>query len=164
MNKKSIIILIVVAAVVFIVALFIPSVNSEGQVIKTLTCSDVSENQENTTNLTKVSCSTYNELISEKEDNLILIARPTCSYCTKFIPILEEIVEEYGITVNYFDTDALSTDEVNEFYQSATLFTSNQFGTPTLIVTNDQQIVEYSIGYKEKDAAVEWLEKVGIIK
>ncbi len=165
MSKKSKGILIFVVLIVVIIALFIPSANDDkGQEVKTLTCSDTSENQENTTKLNKISCKTYNEKISEKKDNLILIARPTCSYCQQFIPILEEIIDEYKITINYFDTDALSQDEVSEFYKSASLFSSSNFGTPAMIVTNDKKIVKSSIGYMEKEATVEWLKDAGLIE
>lgn len=165
MNKNTKTILIAVAIVVVLVALFLPN-NSvkHGYELKTLTCSDVSENQENDTKFNKISCNDYNEKIQEKKDNLILIARPTCSVCVQFSPILEEIAEEYDITVNYFDTDALSKTELNEFYNSSALYQLSTFGTPTMIVTNNKEVVEYSIGYKEKSQAIKWLKKVGVIK
>lgn len=165
MKNKTMGILIAAAVIVAIVALFIPyEEKSKEEEITTFACSDTSENQENDTKLNKISCKTYHEKIKEEKDNLILIARPTCSYCQKFIPILEEIIDEYKIEVNYFNTDALSEDEVKSFYESAPLFKSNNFGTPALIVTNNQKIIKSSIGYKEKDDAVKWLKSVGIIK
>ena len=165
MDKKAKGILIAVASIVIIVALFMPnSFKNEGQKLETFACSDVSENQENDTKLTKISCKSYIEKIQEKTDNVILIARPTCGYCAQFIPILEEIVEEYGITINYFNTDALSKTEVSDFYSSSELYKNKKFGTPAMIITNDKKIVKSSIGYKDKDAAVDWLKEAGIIK
>lgn len=168
MNKNTRTILIVVAIALVIAALFIPYESKKGeqdpQKLTAFACSDTSENQENDTKLTKISCSKYQELTQSDVESLILIARPTCSYCLKFIPILEEIVEEYGITVNYFDTDALSETEVSEFYNSAELFKSNEFGTPTLMITKNGEIIKYSVGYSEKEETVEWLKEAGIIK
>jgi len=165
MDKKTKIILGVVTAIVIIIALFIPYTEKEPEPIKLteFSCSETSENQENDTKLNKISCSQYQELTKSEEENLILIARPTCSVCVKFTPILEEIIEEYGITVNYFDTDVLSKDEVMEFYNSSTLFQSDDFGTPTLIITNNNEIIKYSIGYKTKENAVKWLKDNGVI-
>lgn len=165
MDKKTKTILIVLAVVVVIIALFIPYTEKEkeAQKLKAFACSDVSENQENDTKLNKISCSKYQEITQGEEKSLILIARPTCGFCTKFIPVLEEIVEEYGIAVNYFDTDALSDEEVTSFYTSADLFQSKQFGTPTLMITKNSKIIEYRIGYMEKDVAISWLKDVGII-
>lgn len=168
MDKKAKTILMVIASIVIIVALFIPygenkNQKQEAQVLKEFSCSDVSENQENDTKLNKISCQQYQDITKSKDNNLILIARPTCSYCLKFIPILEEIIEEYGINVNYFNTDALSEAEVSNFYNSAELFKSREFGTPSMIITNNGKIVKYSIGYKEKDEAVKWLKDSKII-
>lgn len=163
MDKKTKIILIAAVVIVVIVALFMPN-NNIGYPLETFTCSDVSENQENDTKLTKISCNEYIEKIQEEKNNVIVIARPTCGACTQFIPILEEIVEEYDITINYFNTDALSKTELNDFYQSSDLYKSSSFGTPTMIITNGKKITRASIGYKEKKVAIKWLKKAGIIK
>lgn len=165
MDKKTKTILIVAAAIVIIVALFIPYGKKEAEPIKltAFSCSDASENQENDTNLNKISCNQYQDLTKANEENLILIARPTCGYCTKFIPILEEIIEEYGITVNYFNTDALSETEVSDFYSSSSLFKSDKFGTPTLLLTKNSKIIKYNIGYMEKEATINWLKDAKII-
>ena len=110
MDKKTKTILMVAAAIVIIVALFIPYTEGEPEPIKLteFSCSDVSENQENDTKLNKISCRGYQEITKSEDKSIVLIARPTCGHCVNFIPVLEEIVEEYGITVNYFNTDALS--------------------------------------------------------
>lgn len=165
MNKKTKTILMVVAVIVIIVALFIPYTKSKPEPLKltSFSCSDVSENQENDTKLNKISCKQYQDLTSSEEKSLILIARPTCGYCVKFVPVLEEVVEEYGLTINYFNTDALSEEEVSAFYSSSTLFNSNEFGTPSLIITKNNTIVEYNIGYMDKNATVEWLKENKII-
>lgn len=164
MDKKAKTILIAVVTLVIIVALFMPYVEKEPEPIKlnTFSCSDVSENQENDTKLNKVSCSQYQDLIKSEEKSIVLIARPSCGYCTKFIPILEEVVEEYGIVINYFDTDALSKEEVSSFYTSSTLF-ENNFGTPTLLIIKDNHIINYKGGYMDKNATVKWLKKVKLI-
>ncbi len=161
-------ILILAAIIVFLIALFLPGNNGdvpENLELKALKCDNDTDNIESTddTNLNKVSCNGYQSLVEEQKDNLILIARPTCSYCMQFIPILEEIVDEYGITINYFDTDTLSSEENSQFYESSSLYSSDNFGTPTLIITNNNTIKDYSIGYMEKDATIDWLKDNGII-
>ncbi len=161
-------ILILAAIIVFLIALFLPGNKGdvpENMELKPLTCDNDTDNIETSddTTLNKVSCNGYQSLVEEQKDNLILIARPTCSYCTRYIPILEEIVDEYGITINYFDTDTLSSDENTQFYKSSSLYSSDDFGTPTLIITNNNKIKKYSIGYMEKDATVDWLKENGII-
>lgn len=165
MDKKTKTILMVAAAIVIIVALFIPYTEGEPEPIKLteFSCSDVSENQENDTKLNKISCKDYQELTKSEDKSIVLIARPTCPHCVNFIPILEEIVEEYGITINYFNTDALSKEEVTAFYTSSELFSSENFGTPTLLIVKDGNILRYRSGFAEKDVAVKWLKKVDMI-
>ena len=163
MNKKTKGILIAAVIIVVIVALFLPN-NNQGYSLETFACGEVIETSENTTTLNKISCSEYIEKIQEKENNLILIARPTCGACSQFTPILEEIAEEYDITINYFDTDTLSETELSSFYQSSDLYKSSSFGTPTMIITNNKTITKFTIGYKSKEDAVKWLKKAGVIK
>lgn len=167
-EKKSngMTILILIAIIVVIVALFIPnnSTNENEKITLTaLSCDNEVDKTYEDSKLNKVSCNGYQSLVEESKDNLILIARPSCGYCTQFIPILEEIVDEYGIIINYFDTDTLSENETKQFYNSSSLYSGNKFGTPTLIITNNNEITKYTIGYKEKDAAVKWLKENGII-
>jgi len=165
MDKKTKTILMVIAIIVIIIALFIPYTEGEPEPIKLtkFSCSDASENQENDTALTKLSCQQYQDLTTSDEESIILIARPTCGYCVKYIPVLEEIVGEYGITINYFNTDALSKEEVSDFYSSSSLFEDKKFGTPTLIVVKNSEIVEYNIGYMEKEETIEWLKGLSLI-
>lgn len=169
-NGKStaITILILGAIIIFLVALFIPGNKDkelkEDMKLTALKCDNDTDNIDSSdSKLNKISCNGYQKLVEEEKDNLILIARPTCSFCVKFIPILEEIVDEYGITINYFDTDSLSNNENSQFYKSSSLYKSDDFGTPTLIITNNNEIKKYSIGYKEKSAAIKWLKENGII-
>lgn len=165
MDKKLKTILMVVAAVVVIVALFIPYTEKEPEPIKltSFSCSEASENQENDTNLNKISCQQYQDLTQDDKESLILIARPTCGACTSFIPVLEEVVDEYGITVNYFNTDALSEEEISAFYNSSTLYKSNSFGTPTLLIVKGNNILNYKIGAMNKENTIKWLKKVNVI-
>ncbi len=166
MDKKTRIILMVIVAIVILVALFIPYTESEPEPIKltAFSCSETTSNEEYETSLSKTSCTQYQDLIKSDEKNIVLVARPTCSACTYFTPILEEIVEEYGITINYFNTDELSKEEASDFYSSSTLFQSSEFGTPTLLIVKNNEIIEYHIGYMEKDTTIKWLKKVGFIK
>ena len=165
MEKKTKILLIVIAVVVIGIALFMPYTKAEEQPIKlsSFECSDVSENQENDTKLNKLSCKQYQDLTSSEEESVILIARPTCGYCTKYIPVLEEIVESFGVVINYFNTDALSDEEISDFYESSELFQSNKFGTPTLLITKNSEIIEYNIGYMDKESTISWLKEGNII-
>ena len=134
MSKKTKTILMIVAVVVIIVALFIPYTKGEQEPIKlnSFSCSENVSNDEYETILNKTSCGEYQDLIKSSEESIVLIARPTCGACTYFTPILEKIVEEYDITINYFNTDSLTKEDINSFYSSSTLFESSEFGTSAI--------------------------------
>lgn len=164
-------ILIIGVIIVLLIAIIVSSNNNDNSSeskslsLTEITCDNETDNieQDADSKLNKVSCNGYEQLVKEEKDNLILIARPTCGYCVKFVPVLEEIIDEYDITINYFDIDTLTDNENKQFYNSSSLFSGNEFGTPTLIITNNNEIKKYSIGYKEKDSAISWLKENGII-
>lgn len=169
-NKKQTAILFAIVGLVITIALLIPyttdndeSGKSDVVDVGVLSCDNDNPNSEHDTTLSKISCEDYNNIINGNEKQLVLYARPTCGYCNKFVPVLEEIVSEYNVKLNYFDIDILSEAETQEFYSSSPLMSGSEFGTPTLAIIKNGKIEAYSIGYKEKDAAVEWLEGNGII-
>ena len=132
--------------------------------INYISCSETASSDEYETKLNKTSCEEYQDLIKSDEKSLVLIARPTCGACTYFTPILEEIIKEYNLTINYFNTDVLTKEESSAFYNSSTLFQSSEFGTPTLLVVKNSKIIEYHIGYMEKDVTIKWLKEAGFIQ
>ncbi|MBQ6497648.1 MAG: conjugal transfer protein TraF [Bacilli bacterium] len=80
----------------------------------------------------------YMEMYNGTEKQLVLIARPTCTYCQIAEPIIQNIIYKYNVTVNYLNTDDL--DENGE----ETLTSSNEalkdVGTPTLLVVSEGTI------------------------
>lgn len=130
-----------------------------------LNCENQFDNiQTNNTKLNMVSCNGYKGLVNKTNNNIILISRPTCSFCNKYIPIIEEIVKEYNISINYFNIDTLTENEIMQFYNSNPLFLSESFGTPTLIITNNNKMKAYFIAYRQKYEVINWLNENGIIK
>ena len=49
----------------------------------------------------------YMEMYNGTEKQLVLIARPTCTYCQIAEPIIQNIIYKYNVTVNYLNTDDL---------------------------------------------------------
>lgn len=104
--------------------------------------------------LTEIDISKYLDLYSGSEKSLVLIARPTCSYCQIAEPIIRNVAYKYDIEVNYLNTDELSESDEAELVRSDDYFSSG-YGTPLLLVVSDKKIVDKvdgltdSIGYKE---------------
>ena len=114
-------------------------------------------------NLNKISYDDYNELISEKEDNVIVIAQTGCSHCENAKPALNSLAKEYDIEINWFNISDLSEDERNEFRKSLDILNSD-FGTPLIMVVNDKKVVSSTQGFEDKEQMVTFLKNNKIIK
>lgn len=129
----------------------------------TLPSSVVKDNTKST-DLKKISYQEYVELRDSKKSNVILVGRASCSWCNKFTPIVQEVIKEEKVNIVYMDTDQLNDADKSSFFNSDALFTSKEFGTPTLIITNSGKITKYNIGYMEKEKTISWLKTNGILK
>lgn len=117
------------------------------------------------TGINEISESEYMEIIKEDGISIIYVARPTCSYCQMFEPVLTEVLKEYKIGVEYIDISAISTqDEWNEFYNSNEFLSSGEWGTPTLMIYKNKELYKVNAGYVDKDTLVNFLVENELIK
>lgn len=82
----------------------------------------------------------YLEMYNGSEKQLILIARPTCGYCQIAEPIIQNLMYEHNIEINYLNTDNFSEEDDATLVKSDELFSSG-YGTPTLIVVGNGGII-----------------------
>ena len=104
----------------------------------------------------------YLDLKESSDASIIYIARPTCGYCQQEEPIVKNIVYEYGITVNYLNTDNLDDDGQAKLIKSDDYF-SEGYGTPLLLVVKDDEIVDILKGLSDKDTIVNFFKENGFI-
>lgn len=117
------------------------------------------------TGINEISESEYMKIIKEDGISIIYVARPTCSYCQMFEPVLTEVLNEYKIGVEYIDISAISTqDEWNEFYNSNEFLSSGEWGTPTLMIYKNKELYKVNAGYVDKDTLVNFLVENELIK
>lgn len=83
----------------------------------------------------------YLEYYNGSEAKIILLARPTCHYCQIAEPIIQKLVKDYNLEVNYLNTDNFTEDTQATFVQSDEAF-SEGFGTPYLFIVKDSSIVD----------------------
>ena len=80
-------------------------------------------------------------------------------------PIVKNIVYEYGVTVNYLNTDELDDEGQAEFIKSDDYFEEKGgYGTPMLIVVKDDEFVDVLEGLTDKDTAVKFFKDNGLIE
>lgn len=113
-------------------------------------------------NLKSLSYKEFKEKIKNEDTFFLVVIRDGCQHCEKFVPKVEEVVDEYniiGYTLNYSD---LSEDEDEEFY--------NQYvvdGTPTTIFFKDGKdisILQRLEGNVSKEKLIDKLKKNDYIK
>ena len=112
--------------------------------------------------LNEIGIDEYLDLLKGDEASIIYVARPTCHYCQEMEPIVKNIVYEYGIEVNYLNTDELDDDGQAKLVKSDDYF-SEGYGTPLLLVVKDDEIVDIQEGLTDKDTTVNFLKDNGFI-
>ena len=104
----------------------------------------------------------FNKVLNSEEKQLIYIGRPTCGYCQKLSPILEEVSDEYDFEYYYVNTDELVSNQFTTIlYKLDNKL--NDFGTPYLAVVQNGKKISELPGYVEKETLIEYLEENGII-
>ena len=126
----------------------------------TSSSSDIPEDEQD--DLTDIDIDEYLDLKEGDEASIIYIARPTCHYCQEMEPIVRNIVYEYGVEVNYLNTDELDDDGQAKLVKSDDYF-SEGYGTPLLLVVKDDEIVDIQEGLTDKDTTVNFLKDNGFI-
>ena len=123
--------------------------------------SDISEDEQG--DLNEIDIDEYLDLKEGSEASIIYIARPTCHYCQEMEPIVKNIVYEYGIEVNYLNTDELDDEGQSKLIKSDDYF-SEGYGTPLLLVVKDDEIVDIQEGLNDKDTTVNFFKDNGLIE
>ena len=123
--------------------------------------SDISEDEQG--DLNEIGIDEYLDLLKGDEASIIYVARPTCHYCQEMEPIVKNIVYEYGIEVNYLNTDELDDEGQSKLIKSDDYF-SEGYGTPLLLVVKDDEIVDIQEGLNNKDTTVNFFKDNGLIE
>lgn len=104
----------------------------------------------------------FNDVFRTGYNKLIYIGRPTCGYCQKLAPILDELKSEYGFDYYYINTDEISSAELQAILIKLNIDYTT-FGTPYLAVVNNNKVISRQPGYVEKDILREFLKESSII-
>lgn len=110
----------------------------------------------------EVSLDEYLELIKKEENSIILVARPTCGYCVKFTPILKQAKDEMNLTVNYINTDNITSEEdFTKFENSLDYLKNEEWGTPLVLIVNSGRVIDSNSGYTELSVIKKFFTKNG---
>lgn len=150
-NLKTAIIIILSLILVFGIAFVVPELKE---------CGSCKEEEKD---VTEISVSEYKELLNGEEVSLIYIASPTCGYCAQQAPIMKQLVNKYGITVNYLNVGALSSSENQEVYKTYSEMQMKEYEldgvrTPTILLVQKGKVIDMNLGSLSLDNLVKFID------
>ena len=162
-EKKSIPVKGIVIAVLVIGLLITLFAISEKKGVKYAETDNFTEEEQ--AELNNINVDDYLKLKAGSEASVIYIARPTCSHCQTQTPRMKYIKYKYKVEINYLNTDEF--DEEGKDYEKLTSSDSyfeNDFGTPTILVVQNDKILGDIAGEREVSGVVEFFKEYGLIK
>lgn len=103
----------------------------------------------------------YLKLIKEDEKNIILVARPTCSYCELFTPILKEAADDMDLEINYVNTDSFTNEDWTKFNNSLSYLSEEDWGTPLTLIVENEEVIADNGGYVDLSTIKTFFEENG---
>ena len=113
--------------------------------------------------LKNITFNEFDSLINGEEKVIIFVARPTCTYCIQFKPILESVLSSHGLVAYYLDTDTLSEEEMYGLQISNDFMMNNEWGTPTILVFESGSFIAPLSGAVPEEDLINFLKTYGFI-
>lgn len=116
---------------------------------------DVSQNDETKyPNINSITLAQFEEKSLSKEDMVVLVASETCYASMSFEPLLDEVFEEYGITLYKVNVSRYTKEQEQIF---RTYFAYNS--TPTLFTIKAGIVTSVSVGKLNEEDLRAWIEE-----
>lgn len=121
--------------------------------------------EEEQAELKNVTVDDYLALKAGSDVSVIYIARPTCSHCVTQTPRMKYIKYKYGVEINYLNTDEFNEDgtDYDKLVASDSFFDEG-FGTPTILIVQNDKIIDSVSGESDISDVVELFKTHGLIK
>ena len=102
------------------------------------------------------------EKLENKESFIVYVGYDDCQSCKEFKPILNQLIENYDITIYYLPTDDKQTeDQLNEMQYN---YFYRMYWTPTTYIVEDGEVLAIKEQLIEYEELVEWLKEYGKIE
>lgn len=101
--------------------------------------------------------------LMKKDTFVVVIGRTGCSFCDKYKPVMNEIIDEYDTMMYYVDIAYFAEDDFTTLTNSASYLSENEWGTPLTLVFKKGKFTEAFSGYAEKPTIVNFLKDAGVI-
>lgn len=111
-------------------------------------------------NLSTIDYSKYEKILEDGNRSVVVIGQTGCTYCEQAKPILNEIANEYDVTINYLNLTDLSEDESKDLFDSLEYLKKlESVGTPLTLVIKDKKVVGHLDGAQEKESFVKFFKE-----
>ena len=150
MSKKVKIIWIIFMFILIVILSFMISEYKRREEIKKYYSIDVLD----TSKYNKITTDEFMELVSKNELSFVYIGKNNCDNCQKQSEVLNELIKEYNIKVNYLSIVKISAYDRYERLAKLEKDFENEISTPTLMLIKDNKIVMYKTGLIEKNDLV----------
>lgn len=121
---------------------------------KTTTTTTVQENTDyDVSNFEAIDADKFVEAYKGDELKVIYLGRANCGFCVKFVPVLNEVQENYDFKTLYLDINNVDQTGVNNIIAlNEEFFTGDNtaYGyTPMTLIVKNNEIVDYQVGYSD---------------
>ena len=104
-----------------------------------------------------ISIEEYKNLLSGENLSFIYIGRNDCEYSKAEDVVLQEILSEYNIIINYLNLNKLTDYDLEYLYSSYSSFIDDGIATPTITLVQGGEVKMFKKGYTSKDNLIELL-------
>lgn len=104
----------------------------------------------------------FEEVIANEEQQIVLLARENCSYCQMFTPLLDYMAEKYGFEYLYVDTNKLTDKALSSVLEKLNV-NEEDFGTPHLSIVESGSVIDDVPGYADEQKLLAFLKKYGYV-
>lgn len=105
----------------------------------------------------------WEKALKSDTKQLIYLGRPTCSWCNKIRPELDNMRNKYGIDFVYINTDETSESDLNFIFEKLEI-DADEFGTPYLVVIENSKKIDEQVGYIPEEQLFEFYKKNGLVE
>lgn len=119
------------------------------------------KNSKSYQSIEEINLTTLKDKLNNKDKFVLVVTQTGCSHCTAYLPVLEEIGEEYKLKFYDINITNLADEEKTEFNSLVRIS-----GTPTTIFYTDGEEQSTStrlVGEKTKDKIITRLKSEGYI-
>ena len=100
--------------------------------------------------------------LASSTPRFVYFGRSSCSYCTMFKPIIEEVAQTFKIEYDYIALDNMTNTQQTEAFQKVGA-DINKVGTPYMVIVQNGKVIGSHTGYMEEDELYKFLKEYKVI-